>query len=222
MSCLEFHRMCAEDPARGEPDFLEHLRSCGGCGHHHAEALAFDRRLARALLVDAPRGMHPRVCIEQRLRRRRWTRPAWAAAALTLIGAGAMMWPSGEALGDDLVHHVLDEPEALAAREPAPPDALRAVLASAGVDGDLDDVVYAGSCNLDGQRGGHLVLRHGDELVSVLLLPDRHAVGTFEERGLHGRFLRAGWGTAAVIGSEAVVDDFSASPPLALLGWTEG
>lgn len=206
MRCLEFRRHCLADPNSQEQDFTRHLRDCDECARHHKGLLGFEGLLGHAARVAPPEGMEARITLSGHLRRpRRW--PLALAAALLLAIGG--WWLSRPTLEAELAAHVHSEPDALAHVELLPDAEVAAVLTSVGVSGELEGVSYAGLCPLRGRSAGHLVLEHELGPVTLLLLPGEEATGGFEEAGLHGEFLPASWGTAALLGPETAVRELA-------------
>ncbi len=203
MDCETFHKMCDADPGRRESYYLAHERSCEQCARYARAARRLDSVLGRALRIpvpasaEAPRGAFGRA-------------PARVALAATAaLAAVVAAWfvqgeHRGRMLADDVVAHVLAEPQALdPSNAPLPAGAVARVLAVRRVDlrAGIGAVVYATTCTFRGRQVPHLVVRTAEGLVTLLVLPQEHVpwpVG-IAASGMRGRVLPRAGGAVAVM-----------------------
>jgi anti-sigma factor RsiW len=125
---VEFASALAGEELTGEA--AEHLGSCVSCRLRLAEMRGWIEERRQRMERDAPDWQDQRERIAARLdgvsaprRRRRWLRPAVAAAALiaVAVGVGIMQLPRGEDVRSDLaVEEILAEADALLADDTIP------------------------------------------------------------------------------------------------------
>jgi len=171
---------------------------------------------ARVRLAEARR--------RARLGSRRWLSLGASIAAGVLVGTWLSVGGSRNPWTADVLEHLEEEPEALAAsarRETAA--AAAEVLADARIRlrPEAGRVAYAKSCSIRGRTGLHLVLESEGGPVTVLVLR-QETVATpvrFTARGFSGRIEPSGPGSVAVVvPAGADLDDVTARV-LAAVQW---
>ena len=129
----------------------------------------------------------------------------WALAASVAVLSVLVIWAlrPTNSLAHDVVTHVEYEANSWHSTEPAPPAAVREILAKAGVALDMgsDEITYAQSCLFRGHRVPHLVVRTARGPVTVLILPNEKVKDRmrFHEDGMTGVITPAPHGSIAVL-----------------------
>lgn len=215
LSCFEFRQMLGAEPQRRDAAVAEHKLACTSCAAFADAQQALDAKLLRALAVQVPAQLAPRIVFAATRRPRR--RLLWATAALLMVGLGAgwFGWQTAEtvSLPVAVVEHVQHEPDLLML-----PTSLRVDQAhlvevmnwgGAQLTGDPGAVSYAGLCMFRGRLVAHLVVPTAQGPVTVMLLPQEHIrqPETFNESGFYGTLLPLEQGAIAVISGR------SAPPP---------
>lgn len=215
MNCQEFRQRFLTEPRCQDPAFLEHIQLCRPCAEFAAQEAAFEQALAGALAVPVPPKLAARVILNQTLHRAR--RPyAWSAAAVLLITVSvaiALLRPGFSSLEQEVIAHITDEPEHLAAIDSVPDKKIREVFETIGVSTQplLNNVRYAGVCPIRRQPGGHLVLAGAHGPVTILFMPHEAIVQQrrIETDGFHGIIVPYGAGSVAIVGHPGeALDDF--------------
>jgi len=111
--------------------------------------------------------------------RRRVAMGAIVAILLTIIAL--VMRPDTNhhealAVTSDILHHMVDEPQAFASTEIVDPGRLLAVM---GAKLEVEKgwyATYADPCKIRGIPGVHIVYRKGKEVATLILLPDELAI----------------------------------------------
>jgi hypothetical protein len=205
VNCAEARRFIGAEPYVTSHELAEHLQGCPACVQFQLEMVALEANIRRALA-------EPAIAAPVAARRSRVAmRSGWALAASVLLAAVATLavWalrPSNS-LANEIVAHVMAEPQSWASNDAVAPRALDAVLRKSGViiDGTPYSVVYASSCWFRGHYVPHLVVRTAHSLVTVLILRSQTVAArqTFREDGLAGVIVPATQGSIAVLGAEA-------------------
>ncbi|HEX5419763.1 MAG TPA: DUF3379 family protein [Gammaproteobacteria bacterium] len=208
MDCLEFRRLCEEDPYSEQPAFAAHAKECPACARQLQRARQFDALIGAALRIDVPSGTTARRAVHG-IVMRRWL--SLAAALVLAIGIGAGLWlatPSTSVLASDVVQHVLDEPEALKPGPALAPESVQSLVAQYGIriDRDIGTISYVRLCPFEGKQVPHFVVESPTGPVTVMLLIDEHPPHAIEIRkaGFFGRIVPAGSGSIAILSRERV------------------
>jgi Protein of unknown function (DUF3379) len=203
VNCADARRFIGAEPYVTSHELAEHLQSCPACVEFQLEMVALEANIRRALA-------EPAIAAPIVARRRAAMRSGWALAASVVLAAVATLavWalrPSNS-LANEVVAHVIAEPQSWASNDPVAPAALDAVLRKSGVilEGTPYRVVYASSCWFRGHYVPHLVVRTAHSLVTVLILRNQTVAArqSFREDGLAGVILPAAQGSIAVLGAE--------------------
>lgn len=215
ITCLDVRRILGAEPQRRDAGIAEHLKDCAACANFARDMLALDARLDAAFKVPVPEGLEARIALDGSLknRRRAWTNPWYAVAASVLMTAllGSFAWrhahPADAVLADAVVKHIEnpEEIEAIAPDRALIHDAayVQGVMqkAGAGMQGGMDDVVYAQVCLFRGERVAHLVVHGANGPVTIMLLRHTHVDKSVpvDEDGFHGVIVPAGEGSIAIV-----------------------
>ena len=216
MNCQEFRQHYLSEPRSHDSAYLEHLQTCHACTEFAAQETAFEQALAGALAVPVPENLSARVILNQAIQQPRWPYGLSAAAAVLLILIPVtllLLRPWSTSLEQDVLTHITDEREHLAARDRVPESKVLAVLETIGVAGNpfLSNVHYAGVCPIRHHLGGHLIVAGTQGPVTILFMP-REAIGQqqrIDADGFHGIIVPHGAGSVAIVGqSGEALDDF--------------
>jgi hypothetical protein len=223
MDCSQFRRSLLADPRDTSAEMAAHRETCHDCAQYAEQLLRFERRLERALRVDAP---------DAPVRHVRWL--AIAASVLVAVVVAGSLWIAvpGRTLAADVVTHMAGEPEAWQTTDvPVPGSDLSAVLSDShlALKPDVGVVSYAQSCQFRGHHVPHLVVQttNGPVTVMVLVHEPVHMATQFDENGYRGVIVPvAGHGSLAVLTrGEATdpktVDEIAARVESAIV-WTGG
>ena len=204
MNCAGARRLIGAEPYVTSHELAEHLQVCPACVEFQLEMVALEANIRRAL--EAPAIAAPVAARGSRLA----MRSGWALAASVVLAAVATLavWalrPSST-LANEVVAHVIAEPQSWASNDAVAPGALEEVLRKSGVilEGTPYSVVYASSCWFRGHYVPHLVVRTAHSLVTVLILRSETVAArqSFREDGLAGIIVPAKQGSIAVLGAE--------------------
>ena len=204
MNCADARRLIGAEPYVTSHELAEHLQDCPVCVEFQLEMVALEANIRRAL--EAPAIAAPVAARRSRVA----MRSGWALAASVVLAAVATLavWtlrPSNS-LANEVVAHVIAEPQSWASNDAVAPRALEEVLRKSGVilEGTPYSVVYASSCWFRGHYVPHLVVRTAHSLVTVLILRSETVAARqgFREDGLAGVIVPTTQGSIAVLGAE--------------------
>ena len=232
MECRDFRREAGADPRHLGAEAAAHRDACDACAESLRRVLALDEKILAALQVPVPdsvrngaavvsfgRGADPdgRAARAGHAARLPGIGPRrWMALAASIAGGvlvGSLLWVSGPraSLAEDLVKHMVHEPQAMAVTsQGADPAEVEAVLERAGVRlrPGAATVSYANTCPFRGEKVPHLVVQTAAGPMTVMVL--RHEKVTapqdFDEGGYAGTIVPAGPGSIAVIGHAPAAD----------------
>ncbi|HKT74007.1 MAG TPA: DUF3379 family protein [Steroidobacteraceae bacterium] len=213
MNCEEARQRLSGELRAEESDLLAHLASCRDCQEYANRPSDFEKRLHRALELDAgvlaPKRA-PAITASTRaspFRERPKQGRLWALAASFLVTfiVGAAVWLSrpGDVLATELVDHIIHEPQSWSRTRPLSAEELRAVLRKSHVElrSGPGTIVYANSCWFRGHYVPHLVLTTQSGPVTVMILPTEHITSprSFTEGGYSGLIVPASIGSVAIL-----------------------
>jgi hypothetical protein len=198
MNCGEVRRLIGAEPNTRAPQILAHLASCPACAEYQLEMLALEANIRRAL--ESPP-------LSERGRRPAVSRRVWALAASILVGVVAVLgvWSLRieDTLAHEVVEHVIAEPQSWTPTDPASQAEIAQVLKKTGLllDSEPYQIMYARNCWFRGHYVAHFVVRTGQGLATVLILPNESVSRreTFHEDGLFGVLVPAVHGSIAVL-----------------------
>ncbi|MDX1444123.1 MAG: DUF3379 family protein [Gammaproteobacteria bacterium] len=215
MTCIEFRQHIGAVPRSRDAEILRHRMECRPCAEFAREQERIDAALERALRIAVPDELPDRIRwragnLAFRLRKRAAGSLGLAASLLLALGVGFGVWTASEQplLADEVVAHVLHEPELLLpTSQRATAQKVNAVMGRGGLhlDENLPDVAHAGLCPFRGRLVPHLVLQVDGEPVSVLFLrgevPARAQV--VHEDGFEGIIVPTSYGAMAIVAARA-------------------
>ena len=183
MDCLEFRRLTLTDPSDSTPQRLAHRAECSRCDAYARSIEQQDDLIRQASKLDVPDGFAARILLNQSLhsQSRRPTRVYWLGlAASFLIGIGILLIPQGNDIELELISHanahdVLGQGSHEHATKAMD---IQQVLAASGtaMPADIDNVLYASTCVIEGETMAHLLVRNGDDKFVVYLIPQQSVV----------------------------------------------
>lgn len=218
MNCDEYRQALGADPHFDEGG-AQH-RECVACAAYRADLLAFDAKIRRALTLDVPPLVVPKLDdidtgnVTTLADRRRFTAPAWFAIAATVLLAVffgvRFTGPAGiteEQLANEVLAHVTHEPMALRVTDQAVADEhLHEVVPAhlAAMDHSAGLITFAETCPINGHDIPHLVVQGKSGPVTILLLPNEKVSGVIElnDEYKHGVILPVGDGSVAIVGTK--------------------
>lgn len=197
MDCKHARLEIGGEPRALSAEVTQHIATCAACAKFRDETLAMEARLKSALELplhqfrESPRKVAPK----------RFALAASVVLAL-LVGGGTWLLRPQNALAEELVDHLREEPGSWQTHDPVPPELLATVLAKAGVKYDVRlPVSYASPCPFRGHIVPHLVVQTDRGPLTVIVLA--HEVvksrSEFSEGEYHGVLLPAGAGSIAVL-----------------------
>lgn len=202
------------DPERPSRDLQAHLAECSMCAGAIERARKTNQTLRAALELPVSEGLADRLLLAQTTRERfRFRRVGFALAATVVLSVTVgIAWQLGvrpvseaQALERYVVDHIRHEPEALAATDRVPREAVEALLLEYGLElvGSMDDIVFLRRCPTPEGTGVHLVVRTDQGPVTVIYLPrqDLQQRMAVEGDGLAGYVERFRDGALALVGA---------------------
>ncbi|MGH8222719.1 MAG: DUF3379 family protein [Woeseiaceae bacterium] len=208
MNCLEFRRAAAIDLRNLDAAAAAHAAQCGPCREFLARALAFERRLEKALRVRAPAGLAEKILARTASRHAaRWY--ALAAAVVLAVALTARVgFRSDDPLalaGIDFV--VYDEARAIAEAKPAEAGIVARVARqmSVSLPPELGEVRYICFYPFPEGAAHHLLVTTPLGKATLLLFPGRPlaARAAASANGLKATLTPVPGGTVAIVGDSA-------------------
>ena len=197
MDCKHARLEIGGDPHRLSAEVTHHIATCAACAKFREETLGMESRLKAALELPL---QHFRASPAKAAPRR--LALAASVALAVLIGGGAWLFRPQNALAEELVQHLREEPGSWQTHDPVQPEVLSAVLAKAGVKYDVRlPVSYASPCPFRGHIVPHLVVQTDQGALTVIVLASESVKSRteFSEGEYHGVLLPAGAGSIAVL-----------------------
>jgi hypothetical protein len=205
MNCLEFRRTALADPRRLEAEAVSHAEHCPACKEFLVHALEAEARLAAALRIAVPQGLHARLLDRTAAARR----PRWLALAASLLAAIAIAfalgWPRNDAIALAGIEFVMyEEAQAIADAKPTDPAVLERVVRDMGASlpEQLGEMRYTGTCPFAGATAHHVLVKTPLGKVTLLLVPERSlAARAFASaHGLEAAIVPVAAGSIVIIG----------------------
>ncbi|HEY6643108.1 DUF3379 family protein [Povalibacter sp.] len=224
MNCLEFRRQVGAEPHSQAPEIAQHAAQCVPCARFRQQMQQMDSLIHRAFAIDvqAP-AAQPAAAPRRRMLQWGLAASVMLAVAVTILWLG---FPR-DTLAEEVIAHVMDEPESLRSGAPIDQAELADVLAASQLllRPGMNDVSYASSCPFRGNRVPHFVVQTARGPVTVMLLTKEAPVpGTrqFKEEGFEGVIMPAPRGLLVVLGKDALLEEIATKVFAAVdyqMGW---
>ncbi|MEO2176240.1 MAG: DUF3379 family protein [bacterium] len=189
MYCLEFRQIKLSDPYTPDPAMDQHRDGCDFCSQFEQEISTLDANIHKALSVEVSEGLAARILLNQSLQKvsRMPTRRLWLSMAASFFLVTFMVYQfllpgRAVAIEEQLLAHINHQPHDFYGEEHTPieNDQLQRVLKAINAEGEIDNVVYAAVCPLDGEQAAHLVIKNGEDQYTVMLIPEYSPGNVFE------------------------------------------
>lgn len=216
MNCLDFRRAYLTDPYNLEAEQVTHVRECDACARYANKQTAADRRLEAALRIPVPKELGPNIIFERSMRGRRSLRVFAMAAGvmltvaatfgIALYGVGSGQNFGEEFKGEFIAHMAHDPIHMQSASQLTGQQAgasLQQVALEMGIDvgANIDNVIAAKRCDLDGHQAAHFVVEEEGVRATAFLLPNEsleQSEWMDNESGQHGMLIPTKGGVIAV------------------------
>jgi hypothetical protein len=179
MNCLEFRQVKLSDPYTQDPVADAHRDGCEGCTQFEQEISTLDANIHKSLSVEVPEGLAARILLNQSLKHspRMPTRRLWLSMAASFFLASFAVYQyllPELSIEDQLLSHVNHQPHEFygAAHTPIENDVLQEILREINAEGEIENVVYAALCPINGEDAAHLVIKNGENQYTVMLIPE--------------------------------------------------
>ncbi len=105
-----------------------------------------------------------------------------AASFLVVTFAAYQYLLPDQSVEENLLAHVNHQPHDFYGAEhiPIENDRLQSVLKAINAEAEIDNVVYAAVCPLNGEKAAHLVIKNGEDQYTVMLIPEYSPGNVFE------------------------------------------
>ena len=186
MNCIEFRQLKLSDPSFESATADEHRDSCETCAQFEEEILSLDLKVDQALSVVVPEGLAARIVLNRSLKQpqRMSTRRVWLSMAASFIAISVISYQflQQTPTADPLLAHANHKPHEFygAEHQAITQERLADVLKSINAEGEVENVVYAAICPVDGEEAVHLVIKDGKDQYTVMLLPELSPSKTFD------------------------------------------
>lgn len=206
MNCIEIRRLALISPRSLNAEQIAHWQSCAGCAEFAERMRTLEESLEAKLRIPVPEGLADRVLLNTRTRRsRRFSVWALAASLLFAVGIGiSWLQVSEQPLAEEVIAHVLAEPETLNASQEVPSSELAAAFESYGgrLKGPIGKVSYLGYCKMPGGIGRHIVLDTPYGVATVIFAPPSNSTEARSEltqQGLSAVVIPVGRGHVGIV-----------------------
>lgn len=185
MNCFEFRQFKLSDPYSEDTSADTHRDDCDSCQNFEIELADLDNSVHQALNVAVPEGLAARIMLNQSLQQssRRPTRRfglgiAASFLVIALVSAVQYLYPGDNSefgIEQALMAHAEHRPHEFygADHEAIDNATLSQIMSNFNVQANLENVVYASVCPLNGESAAHLVIKDGEEQYTVMLIPDK-------------------------------------------------
>ena len=215
MDELEFRRRIYADPETTDNDVVDAAKQDDNKRKFWNEQIQLDRQLRKAVKVDVPEDLSPRLIWQQSAsefkryqKRSRWYMALAASVAFT-FGIGFTMWYHQPISigGQALAHMQYAETERAHSLLPVNLEMVNAKLASFGASFTdmIGDVEVANYCHLSTVRSLHLIVNTPQGKMSVFIVPERGDIrvpSEFDDKQYHGESMKLTHANVMVVGSK--------------------
>ncbi|WP_040727747.1 DUF3379 family protein [Thiomicrorhabdus sp. Kp2] len=111
---------------------------------------------------------------------------------------------SGEAMVEHILAHIAEDPSLMTAvKLPNSEEEMQQLFASVGaqLNKPVEGMSYAGICEVEGQKGLHIVIQESGEPITIIVMPGQQvaAMQAFEKSGYHGELMPVKGGVVAIV-----------------------
>jgi len=111
---------------------------------------------------------------------------------------------SGEAMVEHILAHIAEDPSLMTAvKLPNSEEEMQQLFASVGaqLNKPVEGMSYAGICDVEGQKGLHIVIQERGEPITIIVMPGQQvtAMQAFEKSGYHGELMPVKGGVVAIV-----------------------
>ncbi|MDG4812338.1 DUF3379 family protein [Hydrogenovibrio sp. 3SP14C1] len=231
MNEFEFQQKVQQNPKQLDADMLAFLKEHPEKMEWVKAARVFDDQLSRALSVEVPEGLHDRILLKNSFELsaandRHWLKNLslfaasfvgvvfifnlWVAPldndkAATSVQLSGQAQQMEAAIIEHIFEHAKDAPEIMQKHaQNLQETELEDIFSKVGVilNKPVEFMSYAGECEVDGQKGLHLVLQEIEGPVTIIVLPGKRiqSMQAFRKSGLEGQMIPVNGGVVAVVG----------------------
>jgi len=231
MNEFEFQQRIQQDPKQLDLEMLDFLKAHPEKIDWVKSARAFDQRISKTLSVEVPEGLHDRILLKSSFETpaandRHWLKNLSVFAA-SFVGVVFILnlWisplekqasiPSGQlsaqafqmegAIIEHIFEHAKEAPEIMLKQDQNIQEAeLESMFLNVGaiLNKPVEFMSYAGECEVDGEKGLHLVLQEIEGPVTIIVLPGKQieSMQAFRQSGLEGQMIPVKGGVVAIVG----------------------
>ncbi|AZR81595.1 DUF3379 family protein [Thiomicrospira sp. S5] len=231
MTELEFRRRLLESPNQLDEAMQAYLAEHPDKAADVKAQKAFEAELKQAMRVMPPEGLEERILLKSRFEEPPQNDGGWFgnltafAASFALVAVFAIwQWPLQPGTGsvehsvasaqevlleqavvDHIIDHAREAPDLMKA-QPLDQDeaSLQKLFAKVGavLDKPVDFMSYAGECEVNGQKGLHLVLQEEAGPVTIIVLPGKQltTMQAFNRSGFQGQMIPVKGAMVAIVG----------------------
>ncbi|MBL4679525.1 MAG: DUF3379 family protein [Pseudomonadales bacterium] len=186
MNCLEFRQLKLCDPNTEDAEANRHRDVCIACTQFEQEISGLDKSIHQALSVAVPEGLAARILLNRSLKQpqRKPTRWLWLsmAASFFAIVSVSYQFYQDTPLAEPVLAHINHKPHEFygAEHRAIGNEQLQSVLDRFGIETNIENVVYAAVCPVDGDEVAHIVIKDGKDQYTVMLLPQYSPTKTYD------------------------------------------
>lgn len=231
MTELEFRRRLLESPNQLDEAVQAYLAEHPDKAADVKAQKAFEAELKQTMRVTPPEGLEERILLKSRFEEPPQNDGGWFGnltaftASFALVAVFAIwQWPLQPGTGsvehsvasaqeglleqavvDHIIDHAREAPDLMKA-QPLDQDeaSLQKLFAKVGavLDKPVDFMSYAGECEVNGQKGLHLVLQEEAGPVTIIVLPGKQltTMQAFNRSGFQGQMIPVKGAMVAIVG----------------------
>jgi len=111
---------------------------------------------------------------------------------------------SGEAMVEHILAHISEDPTLMTeVKLPTTKAQMQQLFASVGaqINKPVEGMSYAGICDVEGQKGLHIVMQENGQPITIIVMPGQKlaAMKAFQKSGYHGELLPVKGGIVAIV-----------------------
>lgn len=232
MNEFEFQHRIQQDPKKLDSEVLAFLKAHPEKMEWVKSVRAFDDSISKTLSVEVPEGLHERIILKNSFETsavndRHWLKNLFVFAAsfvgvvLTLnlwvsplekenailsVSLSAQAHQMEDAVIEHIFEHAKEAPEIMLKQNQSLQEAgLEEMFSKVGaiLNKPMTFMSYAGECEVDGEKGLHLVLQEIEGPVTIIVLPGKQlqSMQAFRQSGLEGQMIPVKGGVVAIVGN---------------------